>query len=195
MTKAEDTRRNILNKAFELIYRNGYEATSLDDILSQTTVTKGAFYYHFKSKEELGIAMLDEVVMKAVGPLIRKTLDSDPDVRTALYNMMKVFLLESPFFVVEYGCPAVNLVEEMAAKNKRFKSALKAQFDGWQQAIEAVIRKGQSSGQLAADHDPAHIAGYILASYQGIRSMGKLNGKPAYRAFLAAFKNYLQGLE
>ncbi|HEU4608609.1 MAG TPA: TetR/AcrR family transcriptional regulator, partial [Chitinophagaceae bacterium] len=143
MSKAEATRKDILKKAFALIYQNGYQATSLDDILKTTAVTKGAFYYHFKSKEDLGIAMLGEVVLHEVWPFITKTLGSDPDVRTALYNMMKGLLLENPFFKVEYGCPAVNLIGEMAPINERFKMALKAQFDGWQRAIEDTLRKGQ----------------------------------------------------
>ncbi len=48
MKKAEVTRLNILQKAFELIYVNGYQTTSIDQIIATTQVTKGAFFYHFK---------------------------------------------------------------------------------------------------------------------------------------------------
>ncbi|MCD8540676.1 MAG: TetR/AcrR family transcriptional regulator [Leadbetterella sp.] len=50
MKKAEVTRLTILQKAFELIYVKGYQASSVDDILATTQVTKGAFYYHSKIK-------------------------------------------------------------------------------------------------------------------------------------------------
>ena len=62
MKKAEATRLNILQKAFELIYEKGYQTTSIDDILLKTQVTKGAFYYHFKNKDEMGIAIINELL-------------------------------------------------------------------------------------------------------------------------------------
>ncbi|RAJ08805.1 TetR family transcriptional regulator [Chitinophaga skermanii] len=52
MNKAAATRLNMLQKAFELIYVKGFQTTSIDDILATTQVTKGAFYYHFKNKDE-----------------------------------------------------------------------------------------------------------------------------------------------
>ena len=61
MKKAEGTRRNILEKAFELIYERGYQNTSIDDILATTGVTKGAFYYHFQNKDEMGLAIIHEI--------------------------------------------------------------------------------------------------------------------------------------
>jgi len=60
MSKAQDTRMTILRKAFELIYRQGYQATSIDEIIATTAVTKGALFYHFKNKEEMGLAIINE---------------------------------------------------------------------------------------------------------------------------------------
>ena len=61
MKKAEATRLMILQKAFELIYVKGYQTTSIDDIIATTKVTKGAFYYHFKTKDEMGLAIINEI--------------------------------------------------------------------------------------------------------------------------------------
>ncbi|MDN3709585.1 TetR family transcriptional regulator [Myroides ceti] len=57
MKKAEATRLTILKKAYELIYINGYQTTSIDDILATTKVTKGALYYHFKIKTKWGLLL------------------------------------------------------------------------------------------------------------------------------------------
>lgn len=62
MKKAEATRMAILEKAFDLIYKQGYQATSIDDIIATTRLTKGAFFYHFKNKDEMGIAVINEVM-------------------------------------------------------------------------------------------------------------------------------------
>ena len=61
MKKAEAKRLNILRKAFELVYVNGYLTTSINDIIATTKVTKGAFYYHFKTKDEMGLAIVNEI--------------------------------------------------------------------------------------------------------------------------------------
>src|SRR5262245_36480141 len=125
MSKAKATRADILQKAFELIYQNGYQATSIDDMLATTGVTKGALYYHFKNKEEMGLAIIDEVIYNEVFPFIKAKLEASDDVRQNLYNMMSGLLLKHSFFKVEYGCPAVNLMSEMAPVNELFRKTLK----------------------------------------------------------------------
>src|SRR5689334_24973701 len=56
------TRQKLLERAFEEIHRNGFRAASLESILADAGVTKGALYHHFASKTELGYAVVDEVV-------------------------------------------------------------------------------------------------------------------------------------
>src|SRR5689334_20331717 len=56
------TRETIISSAMRLMHVHGYYATSLDDVLRESGVGKGNFYYYFRSKEELGYAILDELV-------------------------------------------------------------------------------------------------------------------------------------
>src|ERR1700740_878903 len=68
----------ILEAPSRLIHVHGYNHTSLDDVLRESGAGKGNFYYHFKSKEDLGYAILDQII----GSLIERTLEpcfSDPD--------------------------------------------------------------------------------------------------------------------
>lgn len=89
MSKAEFTRIEILRKSFDLIYKNGYQATSIDEILATTKVTKGAFYYHFKSKQEMGMALISDVMHKELWPAIKKSISTTKDFRKNLYKMLK----------------------------------------------------------------------------------------------------------
>ncbi len=57
-----DTKLRILKVARTLYSTHGFEGTTLDDIITASGVTKGAFYHYFKSKESLCIAVLDEVI-------------------------------------------------------------------------------------------------------------------------------------
>src|SRR5262245_65610360 len=72
------TREAILEAASRLIRVHGYNHTSLDDVLSESGVGKGNFYYHFKSKEDLGYAILDQII----GSFLDRTLEpcfADPE--------------------------------------------------------------------------------------------------------------------
>src|SRR5437879_9787439 len=65
------TREAILEAASRLIHVHGYNHTSLDDVLRESGVGKGNFYYHFKSKEDLGYAILDQII----GSFLERTLE------------------------------------------------------------------------------------------------------------------------
>src|SRR5512140_1013253 len=56
------TRERLLQAAFREVYRSGFQSASLDAILAAAGVTKGALYYHFKSKEALGYAVVEEII-------------------------------------------------------------------------------------------------------------------------------------
>lgn len=185
----------ILRQAFGLIYRQGYQATSIDEIIAGTQVTKGALFYHFSNKEELGLAIINEIMYPGLIPYMSDSLNRTGDIRKDLYEMMRNLLLKAPFIKVEYGCPAVNLIDEMAPLNPAFRKALTRIIKEWQAAIETAIVKAQAEGKLDATHDPKVIAMYITANYGGVRNMGKVFGPEAYTNFLKGFKTYIDQLQ
>src|SRR5882762_8519561 len=81
---SERTRERLLQAASREIYRLGFQSASLDTILASTGVTKGALYYHFKSKEALGYAVVDEVVAPNVHGKWVRPLQSGKDPINAL---------------------------------------------------------------------------------------------------------------
>lgn len=195
MSKAEVTRSDILRRGLELIYKQGYQSTSIDDILATTKVTKGAFYYHFRNKEEMGVALISESMQDEIWPHIEKSLSAGSDFRDNIYEMINGLLFEHPFMTVEHGCPAVNLIQEMAPLSEAFRTALIKSLNKWKRAIEAEIIRGQQAGQLGMAHDAKQIALNVITLYHGVRNMGKLLGKTYYTSFLNEFRRYLDTLE
>src|ERR1044071_5823658 len=105
MGKAIETRHLILGKAFELIYVNGYQATSIDDIIATTKVTKGAFFYHFKNKDEMGLAVINELMYPSMYEAYVKPLSDSQQPVKDIYASMKYLLMEDTFLQAKYGCP------------------------------------------------------------------------------------------
>jgi TetR/AcrR family transcriptional repressor of nem operon len=194
MAKAAATRSTIVQKAFDLIYERGYQATSIDEIIATTQVTKGAFFYHFKNKEEMGLAVVNEIMYPNMIPLLGDSLKKPGDIRANIYGMMKALLSNHQFFKVEFGCPVVNLIEEMASLNTHFHKALTDVIIAWQAELENAIRSAQDQRQLAKEHNAENMASYVISGYGGARYMGKVFGRSSYTSFLQEFKKYLDSL-
>jgi AcrR family transcriptional regulator len=194
MSKAANTRLTILKKAFDLVYKQGFQATSIDDIIATTQVTKGAFFYHFKNKDEMGLAMINELMYPGMLKVMVEPLLAAKNPAEEVYLMMQNILLKQPMFDVKYGCPAVNLIEEMAPLNIQFNQVLCKLFNEWQKAISQVFKHGKMSGTIKSDIDETQVAYFIMAGYSGIRNMGKMLGPACYKAYLSELKIYLNQL-
>ncbi|MDD7885072.1 TetR/AcrR family transcriptional regulator [Flavivirga sp. 57AJ16] len=194
MSKADTTRMNILNKAFLLIYMNGYQATSIDEIIATTQVTKGALYYHFKNKDDMGLSIIKEVMYPILYSSTIQPLARAEKPQLEIYKIMRNLLNDEKFFNVQYGCPFVNLVEEMAPHNTSFSNALKRLVVDWKEAIECCIEEGKKQGLIRDNVNGGQVAIFVLSGYSGIRNLGKILGRPCYNAYLKQLKSYLQSL-
>lgn len=195
MKKAEATRLNILQKAFELIYVKGYQNSSIDDIIANTQVTKGAFYYHFKNKDEMGLAIIKDILQPTFKASFIEPLQQERDPLKAIYLLMQHLLLENPFLKVEHGCPASNFTQEMAPWHVDFSKALDTLIREWTHAMDELLEKGQQEGFLRKEVDVHQVTLFVMSGYWGIRNFGKLeNSKEIYFPYLEALKHYLESL-
>lgn len=184
----------ILQKSFELIYRKGYQATSIDEIIATTQVTKGAFYYHFKTKDDMGLSLINEVLYPGMYNVMIKPLEEGKDPVKAIYKVMENLLNDFVFFNPDYGCPAINLIEEMSPMNATFKKALSRLVKQWQTAIVAALNKGQADNLFASTFVPEEVAMVVISGYGGVRNIGKALGKSSYKTYLKGLKTYLTNL-
>jgi TetR/AcrR family transcriptional repressor of nem operon len=196
MKKSEATRLSILQKSFELIYEKGYQTTSIDDILATTQVTKGAFYYHFKTKDEMGLAIINELLKPSFTNAFMKPLQAANDPVNVIYEMMYSILMKNEIMKVAYGCPASNFTQEMAPWHNDFTRALNELSEEWKNAIVQCIKNGKKAGSIRTDVKPDQVAVFIMSGYWGIRNVGKLNNsKSVYLIWLKQLKDYLHSLQ
>lgn len=196
MKKSEATRLAILQKAFELIYVNGYKTTSIDDIIATTQVTKGAFYYHFKTKDEMGLAIINEILKPALTSSFIEPLKKDEDPIDAIYNLMHNLLIKDKFLKVEYGCPAANLTQEMTPWNADFSKVLDELTKQWTKVMTDLIEQGKKKGYIRKDVNAKQVTMFVMSGYWGIRNFGKLeNNRKVYLPYLKELKHYLHSLK
>ncbi|SHK13382.1 TetR/AcrR family transcriptional regulator [Chryseobacterium polytrichastri] len=195
MKKSEATRLNILRKAFELIYEKGYQTTSVDEIIATTQVTKGAFYYHFKTKDEMGLAIINELMRSSFQDTFIDPFQDSENPLDTIYNLMENILMENEFLKVEYGCPTSNFTQEMAPWNIEFTKALNKLSTEWENAMIEAIEKGKENGKVQPDVNAKGVAIFVMSGYWGIRNLGKLvNSKSIYLVYLKQLTSYFNSL-
>ena len=196
MNKASNTRMHILEKSFWLIYQNGYQATSIDKIIETTQVTKGAFYYHFKDKEKMGLAMIKEVVAPRLDTLLISPLKNADDPLERIYKTIKENLLKDTDFDIQFGCPINNLIQEMSPLKDSFKTSLQTIIETWKKTLVKELENGKKLGKVRKDIDSNSTADFIIVSYEGLRGTGKVyQNFKLYESYIKQLKFYLNTLK
>jgi TetR/AcrR family transcriptional regulator, transcriptional repressor for nem operon len=168
------TREKLLHAAFDEIYRRGFQAASLDTILTQAGVTKGALYHHFPDKAALGHAVVEDVVK---GLLLERWLGlletQTGDPLTALQGMLRERAAHLTSHEVELGCPLNNLAQEMSPLDERFRRRVSGTFDAWIDGFAEVLAKGQAEGTVRRNLDPRKVATFLVAAIEGSFGLAK----------------------
>jgi AcrR family transcriptional regulator len=185
-----------LKAGFEEIYRQGFQAASLDTILAHAGVTKGALYHHFPDKAALGYAVVDEVVR---GPVLNAYLGPlEPGARDPLRALQRVLRRRADDFVasgIDLGCPLNNLAQEMSPLDERFRRRIAAALDAWTVGFARALEEGQATGSVRRDVDVHAVAAFIVAAVEGSFGMAK-NAKSValLRSNLEVLASFLDSL-
>src|SRR5258707_12882312 len=167
----ERTRERLLQAASREIYRSGFQSAGLDTILASAGVTKGALYYHFKSKEALGYAVVEEVIAPNVHGKWVRPLQSVKDPIDVLIGAVQRISVRPED--VRGGCQLTKLAQEMSPPDAGFRKRLSIIFDAWREAVASTLREGQIHGSVRREVEPADAAGLLIAMVEGYGSLAK----------------------
>lgn len=194
--KALATRDKILRAANDLFYENGYNATGIDRIIAEAGVTKGNFFYHFKNKEDLAIAVLDwhrELAFAEIG--LDKIHANTSPARALL------FLLRGMTSRMSYGedtcqvrgCFFGNFALELSKGSEPVRRKIEEVFGDFRCLIQDLIQKAQAKGEVRKELEAETTAGIILALMEGAVLLDKTSQREqeVHRA-MDFIKSYLR---
>lgn len=104
--KGSEKRSMILDKALELFVQKGYAATSMDDIVKHTGVSKGSIYYHFSSKDDLFVSMVEKIN--------REWVEEWAGIRPQFPDVESRLMGASLHFVNSFQSPLTKVAEEFS---------------------------------------------------------------------------------
>ncbi len=179
--KAEATRNRILEAADRLFYRHGYHATGLDAIIREAGITKGNFYYYFKSKEELALAVLEwhfELTSRETRRLLAERNTGPLDSLFAMLEGIAGRQFEQAGQGAICGCLFGNFTLEMSADSDAVRDKVADIFERYRKTIASMLRRASNAGEIAPTVDPDSQAHVILSLIEGAILLDKANQKP-----------------
>lgn len=196
LINASDTRQKLLQAAFTEIYRNGFQAASLTQILADTGLTKGALYHYFSDKKTLGLAVVDEMIRPYMTAMMFDPLTETRQPLATMQSLLAAKAAEDDPQIVALGCPLNNLMQEMSPVDERFRLLLNDIFQDWVAVVREALTRGKKSGEVRKNVDAAQTAFFIVSALEGCVGMSKnTQSVVAFRGCLAQLSQYLDTLK
>ncbi|MFE3290216.1 ScbR family autoregulator-binding transcription factor [Rhodococcus sp. NPDC059234] len=159
--RAIATRQQIIKAAAERFDETGYERASLAEIVDLSRVTKGALYFHFKSKDDLAAVVIEEqhaISMTAVGRIRQTEAPALEQLVMLCYEMGRE-IVEDP--IVRAG---IRLTIEMSAD-----VGPPQPYVDWIDGVDSVFRSAIEEGDVLDTVDPAELARYFVSAFTGVQ--------------------------
>jgi TetR/AcrR family transcriptional regulator, transcriptional repressor for nem operon len=195
MRDPERTRAEILGAAFEEVYHRGFQASSVDEIVAKTTVTKGAFFHYFPTKNDLGYAIADEILKEMTLDRWIRPLAAYQNPVQGVINRFRKIIESTPEEKMALGCPLNNLTQEMSAVDPVFRDKLRSVLQVWIDGTENYLRKARAEGYLKKDIDPRRLAEFVVMVEEGSFAIVKnLRDRKIFWSLYESLREYLDSV-
>jgi AcrR family transcriptional regulator len=155
---------DMLNKALQLFWRKGYQATSMIDLAKETGVQRGSLYNAYSDKSTLFIKAFQNYSSRLLG-LMENSL-SHPDTKTAITQLFDSITERMRNNPENNGCLSTRAIMEAKETDERIKEKLTELLNDMESIIQQRLEKGKKDGQFMGE--PQDIARYLVALSRGI---------------------------
>jgi TetR/AcrR family transcriptional regulator, transcriptional repressor for nem operon len=170
----ESTRRKILEAAFDEFYKNGFQGSSINRIVEEAGATKGALFHHFKGKNDVGYAVVREIIYPKLKERWAEPLVHSDDPITTLKRVLRQYLKEEmDNGQLVHGCPLNNLAQEMSPLDEKFRQSLEKIYADWRECLATAFARGIKVDKVRKNVSPHQVAAFIVAAQTGMMGLAK----------------------
>ena len=162
-----NSKDHIIEVASGLINLRGFNNTSVDAVLQASGVKKGSFYYYFKSKEDLGYAIIESHMRRFSEHVLGKAFSSNKDALMELEDFLDIILELHRQRNCSGGCLMGNMAMEMSDIHEGFRRRFQEVFEDWRIRVAGVLQKAKISGQFNDHMDSTRLAQFVIAGVEG----------------------------
>ena len=182
----KETRNAIMQMGKSLILSQGYTATSIDAICTNIGITKGAFYYFFKSKA----AFAEELLDYGWQPIwdMQNTLQDDSTDVMIILNKHINFMVG---FILEEGYLMSILMQELAPKHPQLQDKIQGYFRDWTKILTSIIEIAKQRHHPNAQFESSSLMEFIVMTIEGVPQIHRQLGGEAVNRAIEHLKRYL----
>lgn len=161
-----------LGRAMDLFWREGYEATSVQELLDAMGIGRGSFYDTFGDKRATFLAALDRYREDAEADAVSTLEEGSPKeaIRAVFGSMVDALASqEEP----RRGCFIANTAVELAPHDPEVKERISRHVARMEEAFERTVHRGQAAGEMDARRDPRALARSLVNCSLGLRVLAK----------------------
>jgi len=191
--QSQNTVKRILGHATRLFVEKGYHGTSIDDITRAVGLTKGALYWHFKSKENLLRRVIEEYETRFLDGLIRAV----GEVNGGALNRFEKFVRYNAAFGYynrDLCVSFTTLSAELVGTRHRIESEIKRIYGKYQSFLTNMIAQGKKEKVFKNEIDPTLTALLIMGIHDGMLLQWSMNRhKIKGEGLVKAYRNLVFG--
>jgi TetR/AcrR family transcriptional repressor of nem operon len=165
--KGKEARMKLLDAARDVIRRQGYSATTVDDICAAAGVSKGAFFHHFASKEEAGVAAIEAFGAMADAIFASAPFAADPDPRARIFGYVDFRAAMLDRSLVEFTCLMGTTVQEVYETHPALREACNKGMSSHVADLERDLAAAKELYAKSASWSPRTVGYFIQATLQG----------------------------
>jgi TetR/AcrR family transcriptional repressor of nem operon len=180
-----------LTRAMQTFWSHGYEATSMQDLVTATGINRASIYATYGDKRALFLTALRKYDGEIRRRMLAELAETTPPAE-AIASVFDKFISQTSVPQGNWGCFLVNTALELAAHDGEIAELVNAAHDEIEAFFLAMIRKGQQSGAFAADRDAKPLAHQALASLLGMLVM--IRSRPKEESLTAVRDGVLKSL-
>ena len=156
-----DTRTRLVEATQDLLWEQGYSATSPKDIMRRSGAGQGSMYHHFTNKQELAVEALERSAqsMRHDAEKLLAAGGSVYEIATAYLRRQRDVLKGCRMGRMTFDADVLNIPELIEPVTRTFVWLL--------EALTALFERGRDQGEFAADIDARNLASLVVATVQG----------------------------
>lgn len=176
MVNLKRTREDLLASVIGTVHRQGLTATGLSELFKVSGASSGSFYNYFRSKHELGHALIDYEWAQLQRAVLEPALKQEEDPVEQVFWILARLEAKQLSDPNCGGCLLGNLVVDLVEQDPSFREHLLQVFEQWEAAIAHILT--QAKPQLKPDIAPDVLAEQLITAIEGAMLMGKLHQNP-----------------
>ena len=170
----EWNREEVLDRALEVFWCRGYEATSIQDLVDSTGVNRASLYDTFRGKHELFLAAMERYERVWVSRIV-EALEASSPVLPIVRRIFDELVDQATACVDRKGCLLTNVAVELAPHDPETAARVASNFQRVEEAFERALARAQASGEIGPGQTPRALARFLTSSLQGLRVVTKVS--------------------